>query len=438
MGPVRYFLCLKLVLVSCLAGLFLASTAQAVGVITVGNLKKVTVHPTAGYAFGYNDNIFLDENNRESDIYHRFSIGAGLLYADTPAPVRDMISTRQWIGSSMQTSDSYLFLDANVDLWRFMDATDANYETYSANLDGLYRSPKGFFIRVLDNFTHTEDPFGATNQAGEGENTKRITNRAALYAGYALGLRTTLQLGYGNYLIDYDEFEDQWQSRTDNVLSASVYYRFLPKTSAVAEYRYTNRYFYEQQDLDDNNRGADDDTSQDSQVHEVLAGLSFDPSAKINGEIKAGIAFIDYDNDENWDGDDYDDITTWSMEGNLIWQAREKTLLRATLLRAVRPSAEDYATHYEDTQVLLGLSQELVKDFALLNAELGLGYADYDVDTGVDSRTDKEIQAGLGMEWLLKRWLNMGLDYQIIRRDSSFDNESYTNNRVELEFRATF
>jgi len=77
--------------------------------------------------------------------------------------------------------------------------------------------------------------------------------------------RLRVEANYGNHYERYLENEDSWQNRNDHQYGLLGYYRILPRTSLLAQYRLTD-INYTNQNNGDNTRGIDGDTSQDALV----------------------------------------------------------------------------------------------------------------------------------------------------------------------------
>ena len=218
----------------------------------------------------------------------------------------------------------------------------------------------------------------------------------------------------------------------------ALFYRFLPKTSALVEYRYQSRTYTEQQDADDNSKGIEDDTAQDFDYHKTFIGLHWDASAKIIGDLKLGLGYKDYENDKNWDGNAYDDNTTWLAETRLFYKLTRKTMLSGKILREVRDSAsDDGSTEYENTTVGVGVKQKVLRQLTL-SGSLDYTAKEYDENADGDERSDDVYSAELGAEYTFNDWLTAGLNYTFKDKQSNFEDKEYTENIVGLSLSASY
>ena len=255
--------------------------------------------------------------------------------------------------------------------------------------------------------------------------------------GYEFGDRIRVEASYRNFLEEYHEFADKWQNKLDHEPGIALFYKFLPKTSALVEYRVQLREYTEQQNAGDNSKGAKSDTSQDFIYHKGFIGLHWDASAKINGDLKVGIGYKDYENDKNWDNEDYGEETTWIAETKLTYQLFQKTQLNTKLMRQVKDSTSADSTRYTDTMFGIGAKQ-MFTDKLTGKVDLSYTYDDYDAYNGADERQDDTYMARLGLDYQIQEWLTAGVNYTYKQRESNDNDKDYTNNRVAFTVGAAF
>ncbi len=394
----------------------LPASALAEGNIHIGKLQ---VHPSIAYQATHDSNIFKESSSEKSDFIHVIKPGIHLLY--------------EGVG------DNSLELGYDIGLIRYTDYTDNNFHEHAASLTGKYQTPMGFYTRIDDAFAHTADPHGNSNSYRQNDpKVRRWYNTAALALGYEFN-RLRVEAGYANRLERYLEEEDWWQNRDDNRLSLTGYYRFLPRTSALLEYRLTDT-SYGDQNNGDNDLGIDSDTSQDSLQHQVFAGLRFDPSGKLKGDVKFGVGRKNYDNEADWNGQDYEDVTSWLAESSLDWAVTAKTSLGLDFSRSLNDSTESYATRFTTTALRLDLKHEILTPLAAL-ADASVSLDEYDdISPTLAPRDDVTLGLGAGLEYSAREWLTMGLGYRFEDRSSSedFSDEEYQDHRTTLTLLGVF
>lgn len=395
--------------------LLLPGLALAKGNIHVG---KMQVIPGLKYQLEYNDNIFLDPSGEEEEFIHTITPSLALDWARDKA--------------------NYVRLGYAVDVVRYDDFGDTDYEKHMLRGRAKYTAPSGFYAQAREYFVDTEDPYGSLNDFNTGEQTARWNNSLRLRSGYSFAERMRAEVSYNNYIQKYDAFEDEWQNKLDHEPGVAFYYKFWPKTSALFEYRYQMREYTEQQDLDDNSKGIDSDTAQDFNYHQFFVGLHWDATAKITGDLKLGYGLKDYENDVNWRGEDYDDNDTWIAETRLAYRLAPKTRLTARLLRRVRnSSSDDGSTEYENTKVGFGLQQRILRRYTV---KAGVAYTkkDYDENSSGESRDDDVYEGNLGVDYRFNEWLNGGVTYTYKDRQSNFADDEYTSNVFTVHIGAEY
>lgn len=403
--------------------LFIAIFLLPLNALAEGNIHfgRLQINPGLAYDLTYDSNIFKESEGERADFIHTLRPGFSAKYQGE--------------------EDNYLSASYDLGVIRYAEYTDNDYIEHKAMLAGLYRTPMGFYGRFDDTFAHTADPLDSSNSYREDDpKVRRWYNRGLLGLGYERN-RLRIEANYANYYERYLEDEDRWQNRNDHRYGLLGYYRILPRTSLLAEYRLTD-INYTNQNNGDNSQGIDSDTSQDALFHQVFVGLNFDPTGKVNGELKLGIGYKDYANDEDWNGEDYDNVTTWLAETDVDWAMSAKTKFNVKFSRSLNDSTESYATRFTTTEVRLGVRHTLFEQLTAY-AETGYSMDDYDNTTStLDSRHDETFIAAAGLEYQFKNWikdwLTIGLGYSFENCESNFDDEEYTDHRTTLSFLAAF
>lgn len=389
--------------------------------LAVGNLHigKLQIHPELKYSVTYDSNIFQEPEDTREDFIHTIRPGVRILY--------------QGIGDNM------LAVGYDMGFIQYTENTDNSYNEHTAFLKGLYKAPMGIFIRIDDNFAHTADPYGNSNSYREGDpKVKRWYNNLGLALGYELN-RLSFEASYANHYEHYFEHEDWWQNRHDHQFGFTTYYRFLPRTSALLQYRLTD-FNYINQDNGDNTRGIESDTSQDARLHQIFTGLRFDPSGKLKGELKVGIGRKDYVNDQDWNGLDYEDVTTWMAETSLTWDATAKTSLETLFSRSLNDSTQSYATRFSRTAYRLGVRHHFLEQL-IGTTQVGVVLDDYNnISTTLGTRHDRTLRAGAGLEYTVQEWLVLTFSYAFTDRVSTedFDDEEYRDHSTTVGLQAIF
>ena len=298
------------------------SALQAEGRIKFGNL---TIVPSVTAQAIYDDNIYLGNGEAtggraEDDVQDWIThVKPGILF-NFNFPERGSLN-----------------LGYQGDWAFYEDYSDNDWNSQQGKLDFNYNAPAGLILGVTDTYNRSEDPYGDANQYGLGQVTKRWTNDMRAKAGWEFGKTFRTILYFNHYKQDYKYEKDDAQDYEDLEGGIGMGAKFLPKTWGFV------RYFYGQREYTEDNvtLGLNEDTNSDFSWHRVSAGLTWDPAAKIQGELNVGYQWNAFDNDRTPTGALRDDQDTWVAETSLNYKPIESTTLSLNLARAVRITGAD-------------------------------------------------------------------------------------------------
>lgn len=400
----------------------LGSSCYALPVHAQANIRigKTKVTPKLAYKGEYNDNIYLIKDGVKSDYINTVTPGIGFSFEGERG--------------------NYLRAGYEVDVVRYSHYDDNDYESRKAIGDFGIKSPLGLYLKVNDRYTDTEDPYGSAELYKEGQKTKRRRNTVEGYVGYEFADRFILECQYQNFLEKYHLFTDRWQNKRDDVYGGTFYYKFLPKTSFLVEYRRTTREYTEQANATDNDRGITSSTSEDYKLDDYFLGLRWDPTAKLSGDLKFGYSEKTYDNKRGWRNSyRYADKDTWIAETKLVYKASDKTRVRTKIMRSIKESTDVTSHYYTDTTIELDLNQALGER---MYVDLGVDYSrdEYNAYGTAKAREDNIITATAALEYRIRPWLRAGVEYGYRRRESSkgFEYWEYTNHKGAIRLGAVF
>jgi hypothetical protein len=396
-------------------GIFVGLAAVAVwctGAFGQGNLHlgRLTVTPGVQYELRYDDNVFFAATDEQDDIVH-------------------ILTPSIFFGYAGALPETFLQFGYLGDFAYHADLEENDWTRHRPFISAGYGSPAGFYARASDNYTWSEDPFGTFNeleqntQFGLGEKTKRYDNLANLLLGYRFATRWYAEGYYSNYIIRYDQLEDEWQDRSDNVLGALLGFRLTPKTSLLAEYRTAIADYDEQNDgVFDAGRGVSwsEDTSQDYVDSNVWVGFRFEPGGKISGEAKVGWGWREWENSVDALGFEYVDDGTVTASTSVFYAPTARTNLTLNLFRTFLGSPDADASSFINTLVQLRLRQELGYKL-ILNGLASFNNDDYqNVAPGRPDKYFNRYILSAGLDWAIRPWLTIGGFYQ-------FENQSVSD-----------
>lgn len=368
----------------------------------------VEIHPSLGLMETYSDNIYLsyDDKAEESDYITTLSPGIQFLL-----PLKR---------HSFQVS-------YKADINRYSNNNETDYTNHLFEGVLSLDFPGGLIFTLSDYYSiatiirkwkeqagvsGSEDPYRELDYKANNLNAK---------VRYNFADRLAVAVWYNNYDFDYDEIYDDLGSYNRNLGGGSIFYRFTAKTEALIEYNYS-RVDYDIYNADDNKNNM------------VYIGLSFDPTAKLNGYLKLGWVGKKYDKAVSGRDDSLDEFSSLI---DLGYNVSDYNQLRLKVYRAIE---EDLDTNVPFTKNDVNMNFRHVlawNEKINLNANVGYGTLDFeksttDTDGTNKIRDDKKWYGGVGVGYAIQKWLKFDLNYAYSDNDSNFKRYDYSENRVFL------
>jgi hypothetical protein len=367
--------------------------AGAEGMLTMGPLQ---LRAELATGWKHRSNIYLTEKNATSD---------NIFMVDPTIGVRHKLSeTSYW---SLNYIGSYAF---------YQDKTENDWKSHTFAFDSKFGGEVGPYVKLSNVYTQSSDPFGSENQYNLGVKTERELNNFTIAPGWAFSPLTRIEVAYTNLYTQYDKDKDKDQNQRENQYISTFYYGVLPLTSALLQYRYVTRKYPDQP-------GS---TNEDFKRNDVFVGLSWDPSAKINGELKVGYSWQSYDNTANKDGFELEKKDTYAIETNVTYKFSEKLHFLVNLDRKIQESTVVGTNYYTDTQGTLGARWwPLEKLTVLLSGTYGK--QEYNSLDGSSSRSDSIYKATAEAEYSFLQYLFVVARYNLDKKDSNKADASYTD-----------
>lgn len=378
------------------------------GKITIGKLKVI---PGISLESEHDDNIYLGNGTNNT---------TELEESDWITHAKPSILFDYSFGDRGGFSLGY-----RGDLAYYSDNDQNDWQTHRGVYKLDYRSPGGLIIGLSDIYTDAEDPYSTDTQYKLGvPNTKRWNNNLRTKLGYDFSNRFKLFAFYNNYQQDYDLVTDYSQDYYDNEYGVGANVRLLPKTWGFARYHYGKRNFFSHPAGTGSNMAND----ADSDWQRVNVGFGWDPGAKLSGELNFGYQWKDYDNLQDITGNRYEDKNTWIANTLLTFEATSTTTLIFTILRALRESGSNTNEYFEDTGIGLNVIQKLYRKLTL-NLNGSYSKNDYNVPV-VNKREQDNYRGSIRLRYDIQKWLSAGVSYLYSKKDSNYQIDEYTDNRV--------
>ena len=398
--------------------------AQQGGKISFGNLSLIPGIEMQGI---YDDNIYKGngreyalpktskEEEKKADLITHAKPSFALNYA---MPERGNVS--------LGYQGDFAFYNTN---------TNNNWKNNQGLLDVNYLAPGGLILGINDMYANSEDPLGNAEQYEYGRITKRWTNDLKTKLGYNLTSNFRMIVYYNNSKQKYNDIADYSQDYTENEYGAGLETRFFPKTWGFIRYHYGERKY--------DTLGITQTTdiyNSDYKWNRVSAGLTWDPGAKLSGELNVGYQMLKYKNEyadaantlrrENKD--------TWTAATSINYVATASTDLAINLTRAVRNSGSDNNEQFTDTGIGFTFKQKLLTKLSLTG---GVTYSRNEYNTltpAGDLRKDDNYSANIGLKYDIQDWIGVGVGYNYSRKNSNEESNEYVNNQFMASLRIVY
>lgn len=160
--------------------------------------------------------------------------------------------------------------------------------------------------------------------------------------------------------------------------------------------------------------------TRDSNGYELLAGVNFDLTRLVRGEVAVGWF------EQAFDDPAFDNADGFDVRANVEWFPTQLTTVEFGAARNVEDSGIVGSAAYVETSVYVRADHELLRNL-ILSAELRYSDDDYE---GID-RTDERVGVALDATWLLNRSVGIRPFYEYVDQDSSglFRGADYAVNR---------
>ncbi|MDZ4165342.1 MAG: outer membrane beta-barrel protein [Smithellaceae bacterium] len=353
--------------------LCMSGTALAAGNIRYGSLE---IHPYLIVKESYTDNVFATATDTKKDWVNTTTPGIKLLL-----PFRM----------------HQLALEYNAVVTTYADFGSENTTDHNASAVADLKFGSLFSLKLSDIYQKGHEPRLSTTS---GQIEQYETNAAALSATYKLADRSKVQLDYArtNWRFMLSDYRD----RAEDLMSAYVYYRFLPKTSAFVEYDYKNIVY---------NRKAN---GLDSVVHTAFLGLTWEVSEYTKGTVKGGYLQKDFEDRAK------KNLNTWSASIDLNHAFSDDSSLKLVGHRAANESSALGARYFVTTGAFAEYTHKLThKISGFLRGSYGTDEYSDAVAPDPEARSDKTILSGVGLKYQMRDWLEFVLDFNYRNRDSN-------------------
>jgi hypothetical protein len=369
------------------------------------SLGPVRFYPYLELGGIYRSNIFQTSGHKQSDWVNSINPG---LRVELPLAGRHRLSAG-YLGNYFIYS-------------RF---TDQSHYDHNANVDALFNFRGGLTLQFGNAFR------SATEEASADTDRQRpyIRNVPYLLATYRLSDRWKVQGAYTFDYLDFNKAVDRVNDYREHTAGFTVYYRFWPKTAALAQYIFTARdYPYEQ--------------FSNNVSHSGLFGLTWDPTAKITGTVKVGFTIKDFE--QRLGGRD-NTPSSWLMSAQTLYRLNNYNTFSLTAQHSLQQDVDQALNNvYRNTGIFFAwnynwhfLNSTVYAAASYVNND----YLNDSVEPGTGElkrRQDNIFSVGGGISRPFSTWLRLRLDYQFVNKASNFATYSYNEHRVLIGAQMAF
>jgi hypothetical protein len=383
------------------------------GNIRIGNL---TITPSLTGQAIYDSNIYLkngsDEavNKKESDWIYHLMPGIMLNY---------MIPERGQIKLGYQGD------------WAFYDKNSNNdWDSQKVIFGADYNAPGGLILGISNLWQNTKDPYGSADQYALGRATQRWTDELRSKAGYNFADVFKVLLLYNFFKQEYKDQLDFNQNYDNNEFGLGLETRIFSRTWGFV------RYHYGQRNYNSFYFGLSPETNSDFTYHRASAGLTWDPTAKINGELNFGYMWKKYKNEFDQTNSMRENNNTWVAATSITYKPLTTTSITLNIDRALRDSNANTSEYFEDTGFGINLQQTILSKL-VLSVGGQYSYNKYNLPVA-NNRKDNNYSANVGLDYNIRQWLTIGPAYNYMRKDSNIEVNSFTDHRALLTMKVSY
>ncbi len=368
--------------------LFLPLPAFSAGNI---HIKELEIHPYLSVTEAYDDNVYATASNTKSD------------WITTTTPGIKLVMPFKTHSFAAEYRASFL---------NYVDNTSENVtDQHAAALADLkFASLIG--LKLGDTYDKGHEPRASS---GSGELVKYDKNAAKGELSYEFADRFKAQMDYTRTNFDFSTAETQFRNRSEDLIAAYLYYRFMPKTSAFVEYDFKNVVFDEKTD------------GLDNQVQKPLLGVKWEISELTKGIAKVGYLFKDFESKKT------DNVDTWTASLELDQVVTDCSSIKVVGLREVNEPNVEGTIYYITTGAFAEYTHKLADKLSgVVRGSYGKDeYTNAAGTTGAE-RNDNTFLGGVGLKYQMKDWLEFALDYNHLDRDSNINQYDLNDNTTSL------
>lgn len=408
-----------------------AAAAVAAAVSPANGKSRVELLPMITVTQEYDDNIFLDKTDTESD------------YITTVSPQ---------IGLSVSSELNSFQITYAPTLVYYNNRSEEDTIRHRSTLDLGQNIGKFVRLNLTDTYYRTEDPFEADRETQTVRRNRNLYERndANLSLVYRFGTGDSLSMGYRHSILENEDptIDDALQQ----VISAGLSHRLSSGNNFGINFQYTKSEF----NRDDGTAPGDNFTGY---TISPSYSLRFDPrtTASINYSLAVRDfegASEDYRTHNSGIGLSHSFSQSTSFSGNIGYfiQDRENSdnttglTFSANLSKSIERGSFSIGASTGQTEEFLEAKRRGFTRFQSLNSRFSYRISEnlnssagvtYRQNSDAAGNEDETHQANAGVTTSFLRWFNAGLDYTYRKHVSDDPDDDYVDNRFVLRVSAS-
>lgn len=376
----------------------------------------VRMSVAVGAGVEWNDNIFLSDDDRESDFIFRPLVNVDFMW-----PFSEYNSLSFSVGASW----AKYFDHGDLDSGGLIISPTSNL-TLSMQAGPLT-------ITLRDRFSYQEEPYDIATLSNVAK-YERYENQAGLQIDWPINEKTFLSVGYDHYNLwtTSDEFSDQ--DRSIDTVFIRPSYQLTPamRVGLFGSYSWVN---YDSDTRSDSGAilvgpFADIQLSDFVTLY-VEAGyqsLSFNGTSIYDGDFQAGLspAFQELPDDQQEVFEESDDADSWYAKVQLTHTPND--IFEHGLIFTKTAELGFGSNFYDLYHLEYGATYKGIKDTEISP----LLFAEYYETSGSFSEEAWRYGVAIGLRYHFSTAFTVGLDYRFLLKDSNFEDADYYQNIVFL------
>lgn len=368
------------------------ATEQAGGI----SLGPITAYPSFKLGFGHDDNLYQTRSNRTSDSIAVFAPSVRF--------------------EARQAANTYSVVVGST-LGRYKTRKDDDYTNYNVNgLADLDLSAR-FRAQIRADYVKGMDARGSNNTAISAEPDRyhdTYLGGIGSYGARGAKGRIDLELGHRERRYDNNRAITSTSDRDTDDIGATFFWRIAPKTSLLLQAKHSKIDY------------KDPTSSQSSTEDRLLAGVTWEATAKTTGTFKIGMV------DKSFDDSARKSTTDPSWEAAIKWSPLTYSNVEFNLSRMPGETTGGVGDSIDATLTGATWTHAWSSRFS---TEARASYLTEDYNGA--NRQDDTQTFGLKATYSMRRWLSFGAGYIYTNRDSNLSISDYQRNRVMLFVDAT-